>query len=247
VLFARTGDEVGLGGYQQAFAVLFLPALLAITVLLVARFLFPHPRDLESKTPRIGAAGLTKSYWWFVVASGFLAMGFADFALMAFHFQATNLISDRLIPILFATGMVVDAAAALIMGRLFDRRPFPTLVVAVTLGALFAPFVFLGSLQLVVVGIALWGIGLSSQETVLKAALSGLVPVERRAYGFGMFATVFGAFWFVGSALMGFLYDVDPAALVVFSVVAQLVALPLFAVSRRREPAVFTGRARGRG
>jgi len=68
------------------------------------------------------------------------------------------------------------------------------------------------------------------------------VPGRARAYGFGMFATVFGAFWFAGSAAMGFLYDVDPLALVVFSVVAQLVALPLFVVSRRSHPAAFTTR-----
>jgi MFS family permease len=241
VLFVRGGDEVGLGGYHQAFAVLFVPALLAITVLLVARFLFPHPRDLESKTPQIGASGLTRRYWLFVVAAGFLALGFADFALMAFHFRSTDLVADRVIPILFATGMGVDAAAALIMGRLFDRRPFATLVVGVTLGALFAPFVFLGSLPAVVAGIALWGIGLSAQESVLKAAIADLIPSERRAYGFGMFATVFGVFWFAGSAAMGFLYDGDPAALVIFSVVAQLVALPLFVMSRRSPAGARSG------
>jgi hypothetical protein len=167
------------------------------------------------------------------VAAGFLAMGFADFALMAFHFHAEDLAADRLIPILFATGMGVDAAAALILGRMFDRRPFATLVVGVTLGALFAPFVFLGSLPVAVAGIALWGIGLSAQESVLKAAVADLIPSERRAYGFGMFATVFGVFWFVGSAAMGFLYDVDAVFLVVFSVAAQLLALPLFVASRR--------------
>jgi MFS family permease len=233
VLFMRDGDDIGLGGYHQAFAVLFVPALIALTVLLVARFLFPHPRDLESKTPKISAEGLTRRYWLFVVAAGFVALGFADFPLMAFHFQAEDLVSDRLIPILFAIGMGVDAAAALIMGRLYDRRPLPTLLTAVFLGALFAPLVFLGSLPVAVFGIALWGIGLSAQESVFKAAVSGLVPTERRAYGFGMFATVFGIFWFAGSATMGLLYDIDPVGLVVFSVVAQLIALPLFAASRR--------------
>jgi MFS family permease len=148
-------------------------------------------------------------------------------------FQATNLVADRLIPILFATGMGVDAAAALIMGRCFDRRPFATLIVGITLGALFAPFVFLGSLSLAVVGIALWGIGMSVQESVLKAALADLIPSHRRAYGFGLFATAFGLFWFAGSAVMGFLYDADAAYLVVFSVAAQLLALPLFMLSRR--------------
>jgi MFS family permease len=233
VLFLRSGDEVGLGGYHQAFAVLFVPALLALAVLMVARFLFPHPRDLESKAPRAGAAGLTRGYWLFLLAAGCIAMGFADFALMAFHFRATDLVADRLIPILFAIGMGVDAAAALIMGRLFDRRPFATLITGVTLGALFAPFVFLGSLSLAVVGIALWGVGMSAQESVLKAALSDLVPSHRRAYGFGLFASAFGLFWFAGSAAMGFLYDVDAAYLVVFSVAAQFLALPLFVLSRR--------------
>lgn len=233
VLFFRSGDEVGLGGYHQAFAVLFAPALLALAVLMVARFLFPHPRDLESKTPKAGVAGLTRSYWLFLLAAGFIAMGFADFALMAFHFRATDLVADRLIPMLFATGMGVDAAAALIMGRSFDRRPFATLITGVTLGALFAPFVFLGSLSLAVVGIALWGVGMSAQESVLKAALADLIPSNRRAYGFGLFATAFGLFWFAGSAAMGFLYDVDAEYLVVFSVAAQLLALPLFMLSRR--------------
>jgi MFS family permease len=233
VLFLQSGDEVGLGGYHRAFAVLFVPALLALAVLMVARFLFPHPRDLESKAPRAGVAGLTRGYWLFLLAAGFIAMGFADFALMAFHFRATDLVADRLIPILFAIGMGVDAAAALIMGRLFDRRPFATLITGVTLGALFAPFVFLGSLSLAVVGIALWGVGMSAQESVLKAALSDLIPSHRRAYGFGLFASAFGLFWFAGSAAMGFLYDVDAAYLVVFSVAAQFLALPLLVLSRR--------------
>jgi MFS family permease len=234
VLFLRGGTEIGADGYHVAFALLFVPAAIAIAVLVVARFLFPHPRDLESTTPKVGAAGLDRSYWLFVVASGFVAMGFADFALMAFHFRDVHLVSDRVIPILFASGMAVDAAAALILGRLFDRHPFPTLLVAVAIGALFAPLVFLGSLFVAVIGIALWGIGLSAQESVLKAALADLVPTERRAYGFGMFAMVFGVFWFGGSAAMGFLYDVNPTALVVFSVAAQLVALPIFVVNRRR-------------
>jgi hypothetical protein len=38
--------------------------------------------------------------------------------------------------------------------------------------------------------------------------------------------------WFARSAAMGFLYDVDAAYLVVFSVAAQFLALPLLVLSR---------------
>lgn len=43
----------------------------------------------------------------------------------------------------------------------------------------------------------------------------------------------FGVFWFLGSALMGFLYDVSIPALIVFSVSVQLAALPLLYIAMR--------------
>ena len=160
---------------------------------------------------------------------------------MAFHFKKIGLVSDQLIPILFATAMAVDAAAALVMGRLYDRSNFATLITAVGIGALFAPLIYFGSLPVVVAGLALWGIGLSAQESILKAALADIIPTDRRAYGFGMFATVFGVFWFAGSALMGLLYDQNMAYLVVFSVAIQLVALPIFLKAKWAEPATTQG------
>jgi predicted MFS family arabinose efflux permease len=44
----------------------------------------------------------------------------------------------------------------------------------------------------------------------------------------------FGVFWFVGSALMGLLYDHSLLALVVFSVVVQLLAVPLFWIAKQQ-------------
>ena len=232
-LFLRGGTNLGIADYQAAFALLFVPAVAAIVVLLTARSRFPRPRDLESKTPQISTSGFSRGFWLFVIASGFVGAGFVDFALMAYHFETVGTVVDEWIPILFAVGMAIDAAAALIMGRLYDRIGFVTLVGAVALGSLFAPFVFFGSLPVVLIGIALWGIGLSAQESILKAALAALIPIGRRAYGFGMFAIVFGVFWFAGSATMGFLYDRDVAFLVAFSVALQLIALPLFFLARR--------------
>jgi predicted MFS family arabinose efflux permease len=54
------------------------------------------------------------------------------------------------------------------------------------------------------------------------------------------FTAGFGIAWFLGSRLMGVLYDVSLTGLIVFSVLCQLASLPLFLLSerwRRREPA----------
>jgi len=39
--------------------------------------------------------------------------------------------------------------------------------------------------------------------------------------------------WFVGSALMGVLYDFSLPGIVIFSVVTELVAIPFFLIVRR--------------
>jgi MFS family permease len=230
---AVEGDDIS--GYHRAFAVLFLPAVVALSLLLVARHHFPHPERLESKTPVAGVQRLGRRFWLYCVGGGLVGAGFADFALMAFHFKQTGLTADKWIPVLFSVAAGIEALVALFAGRIYDRRPTITLLAAFGVGALFAPFVFLAdSLGVVLIGLALWGAGMAAQEAVLKAALADLIPAERRAYGFGTFSLAFGVAWFAGSALMGALYDHAVSWLVAFSMSCELLALPFFWLARTR-------------
>jgi MFS family permease len=230
-LDAVEGDDIS--SYQRAFGVLFVPALIALALLLVARHNFPHPQHLESKTPVAGVQRLGKRFWLYCVGGGFVAASFADFALMAFHFKQTDLVADKWIPVLVSLAFGIDAVISLVAGRIYDRRPTATLLAVFGLGALFAPFVFLSnSLGVVLIGLALWGVGIAGQEAVMKAALADLIPAERRAYGFGTFALAFGIAWFAGSALMGVLYDHAVSWLVAFSMASGLLALPFFWLAR---------------
>ena len=85
----------------------------------------------------------------------------------------------------------------------------------------------------VLIGIALWGVGMGAQESILKAAVTTMVPKASRATGYGIFECSFGAFWFLGSWLMGALYDVSIPAMIAVSVIAQLAAIPLYMRSDR--------------
>ena len=80
-------------------------------------------------------------------------------------------------------------------------------------------------------GIALWGVGMGAQESILKAAVTKMVPKSSRATGYGVFECSFGVFWFLGSWLLGVLYDISIPAMIAVSVVSQLAAIPLYIAS----------------
>lgn len=221
------------GSYQTGFAVLLVPALLALSVLLVARLLYPRPRDLEAISPELETKGFPRKYWIYLVAAALIAAGYADFPLIAYHFEKATVVSDTWIPIFYAVAMGVDALAALIFGRLFDRIGFSTLIVASLLSAFFAPWVFLGGFYLALVGMALWGMGMGAQESIMRAAIAGMVPANQRGSAYGIFNSAYGVFWFLGSALMGVLYDISIPYLIFFSVLIQLASVPLLLLIKK--------------
>lgn len=218
--------------YHLSFALLLGPALIALLLLAFARVQFPETRTLEvpdDEVTDLDAAGFqfSRSFWVYVLSIGLFAAGFADFALVAFHFEQTNLVPDAWIPLLYALAMGVDAVAALAFGRAFDRYGPISLGVVIAVSAFAAPFVFMGGVNAAILGVTLWGAGMAARESVIRAAVADLVPVARRGASYGVFDTAYGLAWFLGSALMGVLYDVSLPALVAFSVGIQLVALPI--------------------
>jgi len=215
------------GSYQTSFAALLLPALLALSIVALLRWLYPRPQDLEVETLTLATQGFTRVYWLYLAAVALIAAGYADFPLIAYHFGKTNLMPATWIPTFYAVAMGVDALAALFFGRLFDRLGLVVLVGVSLLSSLFAPLVFLGNFGFALIGMALWGTGMGAQESIMRAAIAGMIPKERRAAAYGIFNTGYGVFWFLGSALMGLLYDVALPALIAFSVITQLAAVPL--------------------
>lgn len=114
VLHLRRND------YQLAFGVLLLPALVSLTLILIGRFLYPNPANLEVKRLDVNSKGLTKEYWFYMIAVGLIALGFADYPLIAYHFLNKNLFSQALIPVLYAVAMAISA---LVFGYLYDQYP----------------------------------------------------------------------------------------------------------------------------
>lgn len=224
------------GSYQISFAILLIPAICALSVLACARMLYPRPQDLEIENPILQTEGFSKKYWLYITALCCVAAGYVDFPLIAFHFKKAAVMSDAWMPIVFSISMAVAGIAALVFGRLYDSKGFSVLIFATALASLFAPLVFLDSFYSALIGMILWGIGLGTQESIMRAVVANLVQMNKRGTAYGILNIWFGVFWFLGSALMGFLYDVSLPALIIFSVGIQLAALPvLFAVKNSRD------------
>lgn len=131
------------GDYRAGFGLLLVPALLAISVIIIARVLYPSLRDLEAGPVKIEGKGFPRVFWLYLFAVSLIAAGYADFPLIAYHFKKVSVVSDSQIPIFYAVAMGVDALAAILFGRLFDRVGISILIVVALLSSLFAPLVFL--------------------------------------------------------------------------------------------------------
>jgi MFS family permease len=228
VLFFRNED------FRTGFAVLLAPALVSLALIGVGRFLYPDPSDLEVKKLDVEAKNLGKKYWLYMAAVGCVALGFADFPLIAYHFQTKAMFSESMIPLLYAAAMAIDAASALFFGWLYDRTGVKSLIFATLISSCFAPLVFLDGIAAAWAGVLVWGIGMGWQESIMRSVVSDLAPHDRRASAFGIFNAGYGIFWFAGSWALGSLYDMSLAGnlsmvtLSLISVAVQLFSIPLF-------------------
>jgi MFS family permease len=229
-----TAMLAGWGSYPAGFAILVIPALLGLTILLIAQRIYPNPREFEPTTQDLHGEGLPIRFWLYLGAVALIAAGFVDFPLIAFHLQRSGMSQPTQIPLIYALAMGVDAIAALIFGYWFDRIGIMTLVIAILCSLGFAPLIFFGGSAFTLWGMVLWGIGMGAQESILKAVVAGMVPPERRGSAYGIFNTGYGIAWFLGSALMGVLYDRSLFVLVMFSVLLQFIAIPVLWVVQAR-------------
>jgi MFS family permease len=228
--------------YRFCFAVLAIPGALTLLSLFLTRKKFPNPENFEPAPKEYVPFTMKKQFIFYIAGISLFAFGFIDYSLILMHVTRTYtgfgagagaLLPDNDLPLLYAGAMLVDAVAALFFGFLFDHKGTQALVWSTLLSAPFGILIFLcHSLPALYVGIALWGVGMGAQESILKAAVSRIVPKASRATGYGIFEFSFGIFWFIGSWILGTLYDFSLPLMTAVSVITQLAAIPLYIASK---------------
>lgn len=244
MLFQTEGDIFR--KFSVCFALTAIPGAIALIMLLVTKCKFPNPEQFEPEPKEYVPFKMEKRFLFYIAGISLFAFGFIDYSLVIMHIsnrfaslapglsETGSIVTGGQLPLLYAGAMIVDAVAALIFGLLYDKKGVKVLVWSTLISAPFAIFIFgSNSIPMVLCGIGLWGVGMGAQESILKAAVAGMVPKASRATGYGIFEGAFGLFWFLGSWLLGVLYDLSIPAMIVVSVAAQFAAIPLYYCSGR--------------
>jgi MFS family permease len=226
------------GGYSQGFRILFIPAFLTLIFLFIAKRRVSSPEEMEENISVPDEPGKDRTrfpgvFWLYVLFTFFCVAGFANFQVISYHFKAKSVVPDIQIPLFYCLAMAVDGVVALIIGKTYDKIGLKALLF---LPLLTIPIPFLGFSQnyaFVFASVVLWGAAMGIHETIMRAAIADLTPINKRGIAYGIFNTAYGLAWFIGSALMGFLYDKSLVAIFVFVVVVEIASLPVFFALRK--------------
>lgn len=228
----------GIKEFQFGYKLLFIPfVLLMIFAMLVYRkFKVGNLSPAENKP--VDKVKLQPIFWIYSAFTLFTAFGLINFGIIGYHLKVQSLVSDKLIPILYAGAMAIDALVAIIIGKAYDKLKIKTekktggilILILLPILTIFLPFFTLSnSLSLIIVGMVIMGIILGAHETIMRSAIADLTPFHKRGIGFGVFNAFYGLALFGGSALMGYLYDLSRIDLIIaVTAVSQIFAIILY-------------------
>ena len=232
------------GDYRSGLGLMAIPALLALAALVVAWRRAPSPEALEapadpSTAPNNSDGRLGRAFWAYAAFSFVSVAGFAGFPLISFHLVGRSVVPQAQVAVLYAVAMGIDAGAALLVGKAYDRMGLASLWIIPPLSAAVALLGFSAQYGLALAGVILWGVVMATHETTMRAAVADLTTRDRRATAYGIFNAVYGAAWFVGSAAMGLLYTQGISYVMILAAALQALAIPALLATRRAEQAVI--------
>ncbi|MDD5006103.1 MAG: MFS transporter [Candidatus Omnitrophica bacterium] len=234
--------------YQHGYRFLWVPFVMVMFCLFLAYKRVPDPQHLETSLKKTEGPGkLTRIFWLYTIFSFVTTLGFANFALIGYHFKAQHILSDAQIPLFYAIAMGVDAVVALLIGKAYDifknrnnndKAGLSTLII-IPLFSLFIPILaFSKSYMMAFASVILWGVVMGAHETIMRSAIADLTPLNKRGTGYGIFNTSYGFAILIGSSLMGLLYEKSLNLLVIGAVAVEILAIPIFFAMRKESLAL---------
>ena len=227
--------------YQTGYSFLWIPFVLVMIFVVIAYFLVKKPEELEPISPTIEKEPdtLSRTFWLYLLFSFVTTIGFVNFALIGYHLKAHNILSDAQIPLFYMIAMAVDAVIALIIGKMYDRlktrkknnKAGLLVLIIIPLFSLFIPFfAFSMNYIFILISVIVWGVVMGSHETIMRAAIADITPLKKRGTGYGIFTTSYGLALFIGSVLVGVLYDYSLPLLITIIMIIEIIAIPFFII-----------------
>jgi len=178
----------------------------------------------------------TRSFLYYTFSIFFNTIGLVIASIILYKASVLSKGYEWLPPAIYALIQLIDAPAALMSGILYDRKGVNILVLPFILSMFVAPFLFMSTNVIEVIGVALlYGLVLGMQESIYRAAVADIAPSQYRGTAYGLFNTVLGLAFFLSGVIYGFMLDRKwPIVMVIsYSIITQIIALILLRISLR--------------
>lgn len=224
-------SEDGFYSYKSAIITLIIPVFIAVCLLIFMKIKFSNN---YCRSPEFGRAApilKTKKTFLFLYMIGIcaFALGFADYTIISMHVVKNGLFGKPIIPLIYAFVMLIDLISSTVFRLLFDNYGIKSIFASSLISALFVIPIFLSdNFIIVLLGIAIWAIGMGSQEYLMNFMIARVVSKADRGVWFNRFRIVFGMSWFLGSSILGILYDQKLILFAYFALATQIVASAFF-------------------
>jgi len=210
------------GEYSLAFLALLFPYLLlvAATLTTYAKLKSVSPAKGEKRSAK--GRKLPLSFKLYCAAVMLNTMGLVPIALMLY--EASYVLAAWLIPLAYLAAQLVDAVSALFAGYAYDKVGRAVLLVPFALSIVPSVLAVVGGLEHLVAAILTFGVVYGMQESVYRAAVSDLTPVEVRGTSYGIFNSICGLGFLASGAVFGYFIEVGATSVAIAYAIAMEVA-----------------------
>ncbi|MCC6946273.1 MAG: MFS transporter [Bradyrhizobiaceae bacterium] len=230
------------GDFRLVFWIAVLPAFVAVALII---FFVREPElpaaATKPKFPiqRSEIARLDLQYWLVVAFATFLTLARFSEAFLLLRADSVGL-AAAYVPAVFIAMNVVYAASAYPLGRLADHANRRTLLAGGITALIAADLVLVvaGSIPVMFVGVALWGLHMGATQGLLSVLIADAAPADLRGTAFGLFNLITGAALLAASVIAGALWSaVGPAMTFIAGAAFSLIALVGLYAVRAGKPA----------
>jgi MFS family permease len=197
--------------FAGVFWIAVIPAFLSVALIIVAvrePARRPGLREVRSPLSRRELARLSRVYWMIAAVAAIFTLARFSEAFLLLRAQSVGM-PVAVVPMVLVVMNIVYAFTAWPAGALSDRIGRYGLV---TVG--FALLVLAdlalaigGSVTVVMIGVALWGLHMGLTQGVLSALVADTAPDDLRGTAFGVFNLVSGVAMLAASIVAGALWD----------------------------------------
>jgi MFS family permease len=210
--------------YSVGFNLLWIPSFFLILTIFLARKNYNVDIEKEEKSYFSDESNINQNFLFYLLFVFFSLSGLITFPIISYHLSTKKIADSSHIPIFYLIAMGIDGLIAFFIGNLYDKIKHKTILLIPFLTAFLSFFILSANILFSIIGIIIFGVIIGCHETILRASIADIVPPSKRGFAYGVFNTVYGISLFLGSWLIGFLYEKNFKLIPFYVIVVEVIS-----------------------